>query len=151
MTTDTKPKIGRPTKYSKGLANEFCSQLALGKSLRSICQSDDMPSPAAVFNWLGRYPLFVEQYTRAKADSGDADADKLDALAEDVIAGRVDPQAARVAADIIKWAAAHKRPKKYGLKTHTEHSGTISLESLDDDELTRKLTESEQLHEQALH
>ena len=75
----------------------------------------------------------------------------MDSLLGDVLAGKIDPQAARVAADIIKWTSAIKQPTKYGTKVNLNHSGTISLESLDDDELSRKLTESEQLHAQALH
>jgi DNA-binding ferritin-like protein len=57
---------------------------------------------------------FRKQYTRAKEESGDADQDKLDEIAERVLDGSLDPQAARVAADIIKWSASKKKPKKYG-------------------------------------
>jgi hypothetical protein len=57
---------------------------------------------------------FRNHYTRAKEESGDADQDKLDEIAEKVLTGEIDPQAARVAADIIKWSASKKKPKKYG-------------------------------------
>ena len=151
MTPDTKPKMGRPTKYGKKVIAKFCFELSLGRSLRDVCKDDDMPTHPTVLTWFERYPDFLTQYARAKEFSALADAEVMDSLLGDVLAGTIDPQAARVAADIIKWTSAIKQPTKYGTKVNLNHSGTISLDSLDDDELSRKLTESEQLHAQALH
>jgi hypothetical protein len=112
---------GRPTKYTEEIAHKICSLIGMGKSLNSICGSDDdekneFPHRATVYRWFSEHKSFCDNYARAKGDSADADADKLDSIAEDVLRGRVDPAAARVAADIIKWAAGKKRPKKYGDK-----------------------------------
>ena len=114
--------MARPTDYTEELVGILCSRIATGTSLRKVCKADDMPSIAAVYNWFPKYPEFVEQYARAKEDSGDADQDRLDEIAERLLDkdDELDVQAARVAADIIKWSAGKKRPKKYGDKTMIE-------------------------------
>lgn len=118
---------GRPTDYTNEIAAEICASIACGNSLRKVCDSEDMPAASTVFGWLTRHPDFVEQYTRAKEESGDADQDKLDEIAEKVLTGVFDPQAARVAADIIKWSASKKKPKKYGDRQTIEHEVSDNL------------------------
>ena len=126
---------GRPTEYCEEIANAFCAEIALGNSLRSVVARDDMPSHQSIYNWLGKYPSFVEQYTRAKEDSGDSDADKIEEIAERVLSGAVDPQSARVAIDAYKWTAGKKRPKKYGDRITTEITGSLKVSELSDEEL----------------
>lgn len=107
-------KGGRPTDYTEELADHICALLSEGNSLRKICRMDEMPCLQTIYTWFRKHDGFVEQYARAKDNSADADADRLDEIAEKVLEGEYEPQAARVAADIIKWAASKKKPKKYG-------------------------------------
>lgn len=111
---------GRPTNYTEDLTSLLCSRIATGMSLRKVCKAKDMPSIGTVYTWFPKYPEFIEQYARAKEESADADADRLDEIAEGVLAGDYEPANARVAADIIKWSAGKKRPKKYGDRTMVE-------------------------------
>lgn len=69
----------------------------------------------------------AELYARARATQADVHFDDLADLAEDVKEGRIQPQAGRVVADIIKWRVARMRPKAYGDKVAHEHTGTIDL------------------------
>lgn len=118
---------GRPTDYSEELTNSICAQLAQGHSLAKVCASEDMPSISSVYNWFKSHPEFLEDYTRAKDDSADADQDKLDSIAEKVLTGEHDPQSARVAADIIKWSMGKKKPKKYGDKMQADVNATVGI------------------------
>jgi|TARA_R110000744_G_scaffold345155_1_gene450594 hypothetical protein len=146
--------VGRPTGYTEDIADKICSLIAMGLSLNFICGADadeknEFPHRATVYRWFSKHPEFCDNYARAKDDSADADADKVAAVCEDVLQGKVDPQSARVAIDALKWMAGKKRPKKYGdritqdvnLKDHTQ---------LSDDELARKLAESRQKNKQSL-
>lgn len=135
--------VGRPTEYTEDLASKFASEIALGNSLRSVVSRDDMPSHQTIYNWLAKYPSFVEQYTRAKTDSGDSDADRIEEIAEKVLTGEYDPASARVAMDAYKWTAGKKRPKKYGDKIHNVHSGKIDTDMSDED-LDRAIAERRQ-------
>lgn len=118
---------GRPLEYTKAVADKLCGQIVLGNSLRKVCEGEDMPCPATVYNWFSKYPEFLKQYERAKDDSAHSDADKLDNIAEKVLTGEYEPQAAKVAADIIKWSASRKKPKKYGDRVDHSHSGSVNL------------------------
>lgn len=109
-----KNKVGAPSSYTPKIAAELCSRIAIGNSLRKVVTDEDMPTAQTVYNWLGKHPEFVEQYTRAKTDSGDSDADKIEEIAEKTLDGTYDPAQARVAIDAYKWSAGKKRPKKYG-------------------------------------
>ena len=142
-------KRGRPTDYTKKLAAELCSQIATGMSLRKVCKKTSMPSTVTVYVWFSKHPEFVSQYARAKEDSADADQDRLDEIAEGTLTGRYEPKAARVAADIIKWSASKKKPRKYGDRQTVEHEGSIGFTDLTEEELDRKIQQLERAHEQS--
>lgn len=110
---------GRPSEYSQERADLICEQLALGKSLRTICAADEMPSIATIFNWIRRYPEFLEQYTRAKEESADALTDEMVDIADDKTG---DPQRDRLRVETRKWIAAKLKPKRYGDKVDLTHS-----------------------------
>lgn len=61
-----------------------------------------------------------DQYARARDACADTHFDDLGELAEKVQAGDVEPNAARVAADIIKWRVARMKPRVYGDKLPVE-------------------------------
>lgn len=131
--------VGRPTKYSQDLADEICSQLADGKSLRSVCLADDMPDKRTIFRWLRTKQDFCHQYERAKAESADALTDEMLDIADDgsndwmkrhgkdneeywVVNGE-HVQRSRLRLDTRKWIASKLKPKKYGDKITNEVTG----------------------------
>jgi hypothetical protein len=57
----------------------------------------------------------------------DADADKIADVAQSVIEGGLDPNAARVAIDAYKWSAGKRRPRRYGEKLEVENTGTVQV------------------------
>lgn len=112
-----KPKkpTGRPSSYTQEVADYLCEQIALGRSLRSICLNDDgMPHMSTVFKWLGDVPAFSENYVRAREAQADALVDDMVDIADDK---SLDPQDRRVRIDTRKWLAGKMRPKKYSDKT----------------------------------
>lgn len=109
------PNQGRPSIYSEELATEICTELSEGKSLRSICARDDMPNISTVWRWIQSNESFRKQYARAKEESADSHADRINEIAEKVLSGEYkDTNAARVALDAFKWTASKLRPKRYG-------------------------------------
>ena len=141
--TKKKGPGGRPTDYTQKLGDKICASIAIGTSLRKTCLSDEFPHLATIYRWFRKFPEFSEQYARAKGDSGDSDADKIEELAEKVLTGEYDPASARVAIDAFKWTASKKIPKKYGDKQQIEHTGKVGLIDLTDAELKKKLEELE--------
>lgn len=106
-----KKKVGRPTKYSTRLAAKICQQLAEGKSLRTVCKSDKMPSASTVFLWLSIHSEFSEQYEKAKQESADALVEDMLDIADDP---KLNPNDKRVRIDTRKWISSKLKPKKYG-------------------------------------
>lgn len=114
--------------YSEEIGEAICEELANGKSLiRVLRENDAFPSYATVMKWLKLNPEFAEEYAEARSHQGDHDSDKVDDVAQQVLRGEIDPASARVAIDAHKWAAAHRRPKKYGAKIDVEQTTAISV------------------------
>lgn len=115
-----KAKMGRPSVYSQELADKICEQIVLGRSLRSICNDDDMPSIASVIKWLREKDDFSTQYARAKEEQADTLADDMEDIARDK---DIDVQRARLIIDTRKWSASKLKPKKYGDKIDMTSDG----------------------------
>jgi hypothetical protein len=111
---------GRKTTYTDETAAEICEWLANGGSLRAWCAKEDNPTFSTVYKWLEQQESFADGYARARERQAHNDADQLNELTEEVKAGRLDPNAARVAADILKWTAARRAPKSYGDKVQLQ-------------------------------
>lgn len=130
-------KVGRPTKYTQELADSICAELALGKSIRTVCAEDDMPSVATIFNWFRSQPEFLEQYTRAKEESADAMAEEVLYIADTQKVGvtkTIKPSGEeikeedmlghrRLQIETRKWLMAKMKPKKYGDKLDMTSDG----------------------------
>lgn len=80
--SDTKRKIGRPSKYSDELAEKICEKIANGRSLRSICAEDGMPTTSTVCKWLIENKEFSEQYARAREKQADYFAEEIIEIAD---------------------------------------------------------------------
>jgi len=113
-------QMGRPTAYSKKVADKICEEIVIGRSLRSICQDEDMPSISSVIKWLGEKEDFSAQYARAKEEQADTLTDDMEDIARD---NNIDVARARLIIDTRKWAASKLKPKKYGDKIDMTTNG----------------------------
>ncbi|MTH65061.1 hypothetical protein [Paracoccus shanxieyensis] len=109
----------------------ICEAIAEGKSLVQTLKAKGMPGYTAVMNWLREDEDFAASYARAREAQADADADKISFIASEVAAGNMDPQAARVAIDALKWTAGKRQPKKYGDKLDMNISGKVEVERVE--------------------
>lgn len=121
-------------RYSEAVAERICEALANGRSLRSVCRDDGMPSQTTVFRWLAdeRFAPFRERYARAREAQADAIFDEIIDIADDGSNdwmerrredGSVDEavnhehiQRSKLRIDARKWMAGKLAPKKYGDK-----------------------------------
>ena len=127
-------KLGRPTDYTPELADDICSQLADGLSMRTVCKPDSMPNKATVFKWLRTDEAFNDQYVKAKEESADALTDEILDIADncnndwmeqegDSTGYKINGEAvqrSRLRIDSRKWLASKLKPKKYGDKIQQE-------------------------------
>jgi hypothetical protein len=105
--------VGRPSLYSAEVAEAICTELAEGRSLRSVCKSERMPCRATVFGWLKLHSEFLDQYGMAKAFG-------VDVLAGDILDiadGNGHVARDRLRINARKWYASKIVPRKYGRTT----------------------------------
>lgn len=151
--------IGRPSSFTQELADEICSRLSDGESLRTICKSEHMPNRVTVFGWLlkDEFSDFHDQYNRAREIQADAMFDDMIDIADDgtndymenidnqgaIIGFKLNGeniQRSKLRFEARKWTAGRLRPKKYGeSKVEVEHSGTIgvAINEVSDDDLAK--------------
>jgi hypothetical protein len=131
---------GRPTDYTRELADRICADIAIGISVRTICNDESMPCVSTIFNWLRTHNDFLQQYERAKEIQADALAEDILDIADDGTndwMAREDKdgnnigwqingehvQRSRLRVDARKWIASKLKPKKYGDKVNVEATG----------------------------
>lgn len=137
--------LGRPSDYTTEIADEICSRLASGESLRSICSKDRddfIPHIGTVLRWVVERPDFREQYEEARRIQAETHADLIVSIADGSEHEGQETKAAmtqrdRLRVDARKWVASKLLPKRYGDKVEVEHSGSIQTAS--DDQLDEKI------------
>jgi hypothetical protein len=126
---------GRPSEYSKKIAERLCEALANGASLRKACAAKDMPAPATVYRWLRGNREFQEQYARAREIQADLLFDEILEIADNAEGDFIEVKQgdgttvlrtnhenvhrAKLRVDARKWVAAKLQPRKYGDRTTT--------------------------------
>lgn len=150
---------GRPTDYTPEIAQAVCLRLAEGESLRSICRDEGMPPKGTILRWIGIHAEFRDQYAQAKFDGAEALAEEMFEIADDgsndwmeltdkddnpygYKANGEHIQRSKLRIDTRKWYLSKIMPKKYGDKIQTEHSGSLNLTTLSDEELDRAIAEA---------
>jgi hypothetical protein len=124
----TPAKTGRPTKFNQDTADLICMMLSEGMSLRQILKADTvgkLPAQSTIYEWLIRFPLFAEQYARAREEQADTNADEILQIADEMPPEYTDEKG-RTSLDVTyiqwqknridarKWTAMKLKPKKYG-------------------------------------
>jgi hypothetical protein len=126
--------MARPTIRTPELVDEICLRVAQGRSVNSISQDEDMPDAKSIWTWLNRDEVFLQKYTRAIQQRALNHADRIAEVSAAVLAGKIPPDAARVALDAMKWTASRLLPKVYGDRTQIDatvtHTHTLHLEAL---------------------
>lgn len=118
--SDTKRKLGRPTDYTKDMADNICEKISGGLSLRAICAEPGMPARGTVYRWLIENADFQDQYARAREKQADYFAEEIIEIADSAEAESAAVSKAKLQIDARKWAASKIAPKKYGDKTELD-------------------------------
>ena len=142
--------------YDREAVTAFvCSEIALGKSLRSILDSDDnLPSSSTFLEWMGAASFLAEQYAHARQMAYELLADEIVAIADENyttdehgVKERLSSEAIqrnRLRVDTRKWMLSKMLPKVYGEKLTQEVTGkgggpiqlaAVDLRGLSDSEL----------------
>ena len=158
MTDKNFKTVGRPTTFSKEIAETICARMAEGESLRSICRDHYMPHRSSVYQWLRKNAAFADLYTQARERLVEHWADEILDISDDgttdyvTKVGRngteyeaVDQehiQRSRLRVDTRKWLMSKLAPRKYGDRVEHEHLGEVTV--------THELSDRERMRRMAL-
>ncbi len=120
------PKNYSPEQVREG-KERIVRALAEGKYLKDVCGKKGLPSQDVVQDWRRADALFAEQCAQARVDAAILRERQVSQLNDDVQAGRVAPDAARVALNALTWLAKVTAPKVYGDRVDVDHSGSVTL------------------------
>lgn len=144
--------MGRPSSFDQEIADRICEIISTSsKSLRTICQAEDMPSVRTVLYWLAEgdkedsnpeFKEFLRQYARARDNQADFLAEEMLEISEHTeedhtaFTGSNVVQRDKLRIDTRKWIASKLKPKKYGDRLDLNHEGgqTIVVKFQDDSE-----------------
>lgn len=129
---ETAKPMGRPTIRTPEMVAEIFSRMAEGKSLRTICRDDNMPSVGTILRWVGEDKDFQKQYEAAMEQRAEALFEEMFEIADETNQDTIStdqgdrPNAewisrSRLRVDVRKWALSKMVPKKYGDKI--QHTG----------------------------
>ena len=132
-------KMGRPTIYTKELADRICAGIAEGNSLKSVlAMSEDMPSYSTVFEWLRTYNDFSDNYERSTRERTLAMGEEILDIADDGsndymtitkgdndynVEDREVTNRSKLRVETRKWIMSKMLPKKYGDKLDVVSDG----------------------------
>jgi hypothetical protein len=106
--------------FSQELAEQICELISAGEPLTKICRIDGMPEYRSVLRWIDKHPEFRQAYEWARIKQADALSDKILDLAERAVNDPHGAHGYRCAADILRWQAAVRAPRKYSHRLRQE-------------------------------
>lgn len=113
--------MGRPSSFTQEVAQVICDRIAVGDSVRTICEDEGMPNRVTVLRWLETHPDFAAKYARAREAQADVMDEKIMTVADACTAETA--AADRVKIGAYQWRAARLAPKRYGERVAQEISG----------------------------
>ena len=140
-------RVGRPSFRPKptdpGILEKLCDGLVGGQSMRSLCESPDMPTSSAVYIEMAKNEEFQAIIARARVAQHDAEADKTVDLAD--AATIEDYNVVKLRIWARQWRAGKLAPKKYGDRTtlagdsdapiQVQHTKKLDISALSEEQL----------------
>jgi hypothetical protein len=132
----TPKPVGRPSKYTQGLAEQFCELIADCKTVKEALAELGSPvDPGTIRRWELENEDFRKLYARAREAQADVDADEIRNLARRQVGDLREGETAltcdqaRIAIDARKWLAGKRNRKRYGLDADLddEDGGTMTV------------------------
>ena len=135
------------TRYTPEAAERILTELAKGRTLRSVCRDEGMPYESTVRGWaMDDREGFAAQYARAREIGYQSMADEVLDVADDGqndwmeregqedagwVANGEHISRSRLRVDTRKWLLSKALPKIYGDRVALDHGGAVSINIID--------------------
>ena len=127
MNAIVKRGAGRPSIYSRELADEILSMYSAGLSISEICREEGMPDRVTLWRWRNENEDFATAFARAREANAETIEDEMLKIECQVLLGQLEPQAASVVLSSQRWRARVLHPGRFGDKVAVDHSGSVGL------------------------
>ena len=121
--SSTRSRVGRPSSFTKKLANRICALIASGKSDLQTCEAVGIARDT-LWRWEEQNEQFHANSTHARVRRAETIADELITICDNS-AKPVDER--RLMVDTRLRLLGKLLPKQYGDKVGVEHSGAVGL------------------------
>lgn len=128
--------MARPSFFTPELAEAICDRIAIGRSIRSVCDDEDMPSRDTVRRWMRDQDPFREQVRQAFAERTDEMREDMLAIADD---STLTPEDRKVRIATRQWIMARMAPKKYGDRLEVSGDPDRPMVSPDPNDMARRV------------
>lgn len=137
---------GRPSVYTKKIAEEICHRIASGETLKQICRDEHMPDARTVRGWvLDDRDGFSPRYARAREMQFEAWADEINEISDDgsndwmerenkdgssvTVLNGEHVQRSKLRVDSRKWLLSKLKPERYGdsMKHTGDDGGPVKI------------------------
>lgn len=99
--------------------DDILDAISGGSSLRKACNDAGVAASSFIKAVTDEQELF-ERYARARKAQAEWLFDTIGLIEDGTLAGKIDPQAARVVIDARKWRLAKLHPREYGDKSQVD-------------------------------
>ena len=116
-------KAGRPSEYDYNLCIEICEEVAYGKNIMQVLDSQKyFPSWSTFRRWKRDNPELQTLYVNAIHDKSEAVIQEIDDIQLELRKGKIDASTANVLIQTLKWKAAKFYPKMFGDNKQVDHT-----------------------------
>lgn len=110
--------------YSLELCIEICKRVSHGENIKTVLESDErFPHFSTFCDWKREKAELSDLYARARENKAEMVDSEMDRIMADLESGKINPNAARVLIDTLKWKASKYYPKMYGDKLDVTSDG----------------------------
>jgi hypothetical protein len=106
----------------------ICERVANGSSLLKISKEEGMPSRDRMERWIDANEERRKAYEWSRQARAEHRVEMIDGIVAKLNAGTIDPNAARVMIEAIRWQAAKEKPRRFGDKIQHETDVVINGE-----------------------
>jgi hypothetical protein len=118
-------KLEDTAKRHDAIMEELMSEIANGKDLSQLLLKDKdprFPSYKAIRSWIAQSTKYQKMWATAKMAQAECEFEKTSEIYDQLMSRQLDPKAAKVGLDIIRWRASRLYPKKYNERLVLEAS-----------------------------
>lgn len=106
--------MARPSEYDFILCEQICDLLADGDNIKSILKDSKFPSWSTFRRWKNENEELRTLYVNSQQDKGIALESEIDDVMAELKEGNIEPSAANVLIQTLKWKMAKFYPKMFG-------------------------------------